>query len=86
MFTITDIADATGGRIIGSDEGEVSGVSTDSRSIAAGELFVPLRGTSFDGHDYLSAVAQQGATAVLASESWLSEPQPAGFADLYRGE
>ena len=60
MFTINDIADATGGRIIGCDEGEVSGVSTDSRSVAAGELFVPLCGTSFDGHDYLSAVAAAG--------------------------
>ena len=72
MFTINDIADATGGRVIGCDEGEVSGVSTDSRSVAAGELFVPLCGTSFDGHDYLSAVALQGTIAVLASESWLS--------------
>lgn len=71
MFTINDIADATGGRIIGSDEGEVSGISTDSRSVIAGELFVPLRGASFDGHDYLAAVADQGIQTVLASESWL---------------
>jgi len=72
MFTINDIADATGGRIIGSDEGEVSGISTDSRSVTAGELFVPLCGTSFDGHDYLAAVADQGIDTVLASESWLT--------------
>jgi UDP-N-acetylmuramoyl-tripeptide--D-alanyl-D-alanine ligase len=71
MFTINDIADATGGRIIGSDEGEVSGVSTDSRSVSAGELFVPLCGPSFDGHDYLAAVAEQGIDTVLASETWL---------------
>jgi UDP-N-acetylmuramoyl-tripeptide--D-alanyl-D-alanine ligase len=72
MFTINDIADATGGRIIGCDEGEVSGISTDSRSVSAGELFVPLRGTSFDGHDYLEAVADQGIHTVLAEESWLA--------------
>ena len=72
MFTINDIAEATGGRIIGSDEGEVSGVSTDSRSVSADELFVPLCGTSFDGHDYLASVADKGVQAVLASESWLA--------------
>lgn len=71
MFTIADIADASGGRIIGSPEGEVSGISTDSRSVAAGELFVPLSGASFDGHDYLAAVADQGVQTVLANESWL---------------
>ncbi len=71
MFTITDIAEATGGRIIGCDEGEVSGISTDSRSVGAGELFVPLRGTSFDGHDYIAAVAEQGIQTVLADEAWL---------------
>ena len=73
MFTINDIADATGGRIIGSYEGEVSGISTDSRSVSADELFVPLIGTSFDGHDYLASVADKGVQAVLASESWLAD-------------
>ena len=73
MFTITDIADATGGRIIGNSENEVSGVSTDSRSVTAGELFVPLRGASFDGHDYLASVAGQGVQTVLAAESWLAD-------------
>jgi len=71
MFTISDIADATGGRVIGCDEGEVGGISTDSRSVSAGELFVPLRGTSFDGHDYIAAVAGQGIQTVLADETWL---------------
>jgi UDP-N-acetylmuramoyl-tripeptide--D-alanyl-D-alanine ligase len=73
MFTINEIADATGGRTIGSDEGEVSGISTDSRNVTAGELFVPLRGTSFDGHDYLATVADKGIQTVLASESWLQD-------------
>ncbi|MBL0226630.1 MAG: UDP-N-acetylmuramoyl-tripeptide--D-alanyl-D-alanine ligase [Geobacteraceae bacterium] len=71
MFSICDIAEATGGRIIGCDEGDVGGVSTDSRSVTAGELFVPLRGPSFDGHDYIASVAAQGVSAVLANESWL---------------
>ncbi|MBK5274303.1 MAG: UDP-N-acetylmuramoyl-tripeptide--D-alanyl-D-alanine ligase [Desulfuromonadales bacterium] len=72
MFTISDIAEATGGRVIGVSEGEVNGISTDSRSVISGELFVPLRGTSYDGHDYLEAVAGQGIEAVLAEEEWLA--------------
>ena len=72
MFTINDIAEATCGRVIGSDEGEVSGISTVSRSVSADELVVPLCGTSFDGHDYLASVTDKGVQAVLASESWLA--------------
>src|SRR5512137_2155514 len=75
MFTIDDIAEATGGRVIGEAEGEVCGVSTDSRSIRAGELFVPLRGASFDGHSYLPAVAGQGIDMCLAEETWLAHNQ-----------
>ncbi|MBC8018675.1 MAG: UDP-N-acetylmuramoyl-tripeptide--D-alanyl-D-alanine ligase, partial [Verrucomicrobia bacterium] len=75
MFTISDIADATGGRIIGPPEGEVSAISTDSRSVAAGELFVPLRGENFDGHDYIAAVADQGIDVLLSEESWLKTHQ-----------
>ena len=41
------------------------GVSTDSRSIKAGELFVALRGERFDGHDFLAAAAARGAGAAL---------------------
>ena len=75
MFTICDIADATGGRIIGPAEGEINGISTDSRKATAGELFVPLHGETFDGHDYLAAVAEQGIELVLAEESWLASHQ-----------
>ncbi|MDD5285308.1 MAG: UDP-N-acetylmuramoyl-tripeptide--D-alanyl-D-alanine ligase [Desulfuromonadaceae bacterium] len=73
MFTLTEIVAATGGRIIGNATGEVTGVSTDSRSIAPGELFVPLRGEKFDGHDFIPEVAGKGITALLANESWLKE-------------
>lgn len=77
MFTIDDIARATGGRIIGSGDGRVSAVSTDSRSITSGQLFVPLRGERFDGHSYIHEVADKGITAVLAEEQWLkSHPMP----------
>ncbi len=72
MFTVKEIAEATGGRISGCPQGEVFGVSTDSRSAAPGELFIPLRGERFDGHDYLATVFAKGVTVVLAEESRLA--------------
>jgi UDP-N-acetylmuramoyl-tripeptide--D-alanyl-D-alanine ligase len=71
MFTINEIADATGGRIIGAATGEVTAVSTDSRGGAPGQLFVPLRGERFDGHTFIQDVAEKGITVVMAEEGWL---------------
>lgn len=79
MFTITDIALATGGEIHGTGEGMVTGVSTDSRNVTADRLFVPLKGAKFDGHDFIPGVAQLGVRAMLASREWLaSHGVPAG--------
>jgi UDP-N-acetylmuramoyl-tripeptide--D-alanyl-D-alanine ligase len=49
------------------------GVSTDSRTVQAGSLFVALRGETFDAHDFLEQVAAKGVAAVVASrlpEGW----------------
>ncbi|MCC3372854.1 UDP-N-acetylmuramoyl-tripeptide--D-alanyl-D-alanine ligase [Cohnella sp. REN36] len=51
-------ADAAGVR-------RIAGASTDSRSTAAGQLFVPLAGDRFDGHDYLAEAEAAGAAAAL---------------------
>jgi UDP-N-acetylmuramoyl-tripeptide--D-alanyl-D-alanine ligase len=71
MFTINEIALATGGRIIGLAAGEVTAISTDSRSVMPGQLFVPLRGERFDGHAFIREVAEKGITTMLAEEQWL---------------
>lgn len=71
MFTVNEIAAATGGRIIGDASREVTAVSTDSRSVAAGQLFVPLRGERFDGHTFIQNVADNGVTVIIAEEGWL---------------
>lgn len=79
MFTVKEIAAATGGRISGNQEGDVSGVSTDSRTASPGQLFIPLRGERFDGHDYLAAVFARGVTVALAEERCLTaQTMPAG--------
>jgi UDP-N-acetylmuramoyl-tripeptide--D-alanyl-D-alanine ligase len=60
------IASAVNGKLHPhSAHGEISGVATDSRTVAPGELFVALRGPTFDGHDFIAVAAAQGAAAIL---------------------
>lgn len=60
----------TGAQLVNDSAGEVAfnGVSTDSRSVAAGSLFVALRGEVFDAHKFLTQVAEKGAAAVVVEE------------------
>lgn len=52
----------------------VTGVSTDTRGVRPGNLFVALQGERFDGHDYLKQAEKAGAVAVLVSDEdkWLA--------------
>ncbi len=47
--------------------GSIGGVSTDSRSVRAGDAFFALVGEKFDGHDYVEQVVAAGAAIVVAS-------------------
>ncbi|MEM8660828.1 MAG: UDP-N-acetylmuramoyl-tripeptide--D-alanyl-D-alanine ligase [Pseudomonadota bacterium] len=49
------------------DDIQISGVTTDSRQIKDGDLFVALKGECFDGHDFLEKAAAAGASAALVS-------------------
>lgn len=71
MFTISELCAATGGRLIGAAGAAVDSISTDSRTVVPGQLFVPLRGERFDGHDFIAEVADRGITVLLAEEQWL---------------
>ena len=55
MFKVEEIARATGGTLIGDKSAMVTGVSTDSRLVKEGELFVAIKGDRFDGHDFVNA-------------------------------
>ena len=61
---LSELAVMVDGRMHGQDVG-FDGVSTDTRTLGQGELFVALHGPNFDGHDYLSVAAQKGAAAAL---------------------
>jgi UDP-N-acetylmuramoyl-tripeptide--D-alanyl-D-alanine ligase len=69
-FRAADIVAATGGRLVqGADAAPLSGVSTDTRSIEPGELFVAIRGETHDAHRYVGVAAEAGAAALLV-ERW----------------
>lgn len=69
MFDLEHIARITGGDYCGKKVNcSLSGVSTDSRNMQPGALFIPLRGERFDGHDYLSQAVKNGAAACLSEE------------------
>jgi UDP-N-acetylmuramoyl-tripeptide--D-alanyl-D-alanine ligase len=47
---------------------EIRGITTDSRSVSAGQLFVALVGEKFDGHDFLESAIENGASAIVVSK------------------
>jgi UDP-N-acetylmuramoyl-tripeptide--D-alanyl-D-alanine ligase len=81
-FDAAELAAAAGGRWIGSPPAAVEGVSTDTRTLAPGSLFVALRGERFDAHEFLAEAAARGAVAAVVAESWAAgalreQPLPA---------
>ncbi|MGI8777032.1 MAG: UDP-N-acetylmuramoyl-tripeptide--D-alanyl-D-alanine ligase [Acidimicrobiales bacterium] len=60
------IAEAVGGVLYGPDT-EVRGATIDSRSVAGGELFVPVKAAR-DGHDFIAGALDAGAAAYLTSQ------------------
>lgn len=63
----SEIATMLGARMLGSEQ-VISSVSTDSRSISAGELFIALKGPNFDGAAFVADVKAKGAVAVVLEQ------------------
>ncbi len=64
------------GRLLATNPGDgavrITGVSTDTRSVRAGELFVALHGERFDAHDYVGHALAAGASALLV-DRWTAD-------------
>ena len=84
MLRLSELADIVEGRLIGDDHW-FEGVSTDTRQLRQGELFVALRGPNFDGHDYLAAARQRGAAGALVERSDACDIATVQVADSLRG-
>ncbi|HSD60881.1 MAG TPA: Mur ligase domain-containing protein, partial [Burkholderiales bacterium] len=75
MMGMAEAAQAIGAERRGGDA-VFTGVSSDSRALARGDLFVALRGERFDGHDFVTGAADSGAAGALVAAD--TEPR---FAD-----
>ncbi|MFZ3065713.1 MAG: UDP-N-acetylmuramoyl-tripeptide--D-alanyl-D-alanine ligase, partial [Nitrospirota bacterium] len=70
-ITWDEIIKAVNGKVVyGQPEGAFSGVSTDSRSIKTGELFIALTGENFDGHNFVETALQKRACGAIVRGPW----------------
>ncbi|BBP87285.1 hypothetical protein BsIDN1_09030 [Bacillus safensis] len=65
--TVKQIAQMAGGTLSNQAFGEeqIHGVTTDTRKVSNGALFIPLIGEHFNGHTFASKAVELGASAVL---------------------
>ncbi len=64
-MTLAEVAQATGGKLFGDGARRIRGISTDSRAIQPGGLFVALKGVSHDGHAFIAAASARGAAGAV---------------------
>ena len=76
LWTSVDAETATGGQ--NTAGWQASGVSIDSRSIEAGDLFIAIAGPNFDGHHYVENAFASGAVAALVTTKWAAEQGGSG--------
>jgi UDP-N-acetylmuramoyl-tripeptide--D-alanyl-D-alanine ligase len=78
-LTAADVANSAQGRVVHGDPGTAIGrIVIDSRTLAAGDCFVAIRGERFDGHDFIAEAVARGAGAVVLSRDQPELPRPAG--------
>jgi len=71
--TLAAFAQSCAGRLVGADAA-FSGVSTDSRTVNSGELFVALSGPRFNGEDYVAAAVARGAVGAVVRTAQAAAP------------
>lgn len=68
--TVREICAAVGGTLLqGEGSALITGVTTDSRAVSAGQLFIPLTGERFDGHAYIGSAMSSGAAGCLTART-----------------
>lgn len=74
-FDAREVAQWTGGKWCNGEPGAIMGVSTDSRTLCRGALFVALRGPLFDGHAFIGEAFARGAAGAVISENTCTLPR-----------
>lgn len=69
-LTVREVIKATDGALVsGGKESALTGITTDSRRMGEGMLFIPLTGPTFNGHEFIRAAFECGAAAALTQEN-----------------
>ena len=79
ILTIEEILRATGGKLLQGNENVFQGISTDSRTVVEGELFIALKGARFDGHHYALEALKKKAGGVLIEEDKVGDIRWNGY-------
>ena len=69
QITLTDIVRAVHGELLQGAECAVVSVSTDSRAVDGGALFIPIVGETFDGHSFIAKALEAGAAGCLCAKT-----------------
>jgi UDP-N-acetylmuramoyl-tripeptide--D-alanyl-D-alanine ligase len=77
LWSDVEAAAASQGRLLGLTGWLAKGVSIDSRTLRHGDLFVALKGPSFDGHEFVGEALAKGATAALVQRRPATMPENA---------
>jgi UDP-N-acetylmuramoyl-tripeptide--D-alanyl-D-alanine ligase len=75
LFTVEELREVISVKVLAGDPSpsakrRIRGISSDSRSIRRGDLFVALKGDRFDGHDFVPAVLAQGAAGAIVHDEY----------------
>ncbi len=68
MWSVDEIVGAVDGTVLRRGKEAFSGISTDSRTIGEGELFIPLKGPNFDGHLYIGSALERSRGGTLCED------------------
>jgi UDP-N-acetylmuramyl pentapeptide synthase len=75
LLTVEELREVISVKVLAGDPSlsmrrRIRNISTDSRSIRRGDLFVALKGERFDGHDFVQAVLAKGATGAIVHDTY----------------
>lgn len=73
LWTREDLVDAAEGRVVGDVHDDITGISIDSRTLKTGEAFVAIKGDRFDGHDFVAAALDAGASLALVASDRIAD-------------
>ena len=81
--SLSQLAGSVDGQLIGADH-LISGFSTDTRTVAEGDVFFCLRGDNFDGHDFVQQAIDSGAQAIICDKKQLIDVSQLVVSDTRR--